>query len=301
MSMISRKSGNLVIMITIDGIHVAQDHCESRQFTGSHANLFITSKHTAERIAQTQIEVLSSDTALVQEADYILSIVPPRDAFATAKRITTALTTSSTALETPRYYLDLNAISPQTAREIGELFSKEAPDSIRFVDGGIIGGAPSIKPDAEGKGQDLKDWKRPSIPLSGPDALKDAPPSGTHLSEVLNSRHLTSEIGSASGLKMAFASTTKGYGAICIQAFTTAHNLGVLDELKDEMKTLNPKAFELADRLVTSMPPKAYRWVGEMEEIGKTFDRDGGFAGEGNIFRGVKETYRIGELLADIL
>lgn len=61
------------------------------------------------------------------------------------------------------------------------------------------------------------------------------------------------------------------------------------------MQTLNPKILELAERLVTSMPPKAYRWVGEMNEIGRTFVTDGGFGEEGNIFRGVEETYRVGE------
>jgi len=37
------------------------------------------------------------------------------------------------------------------------------------------------------------------------------------------------------------------------------------------------------------MPPKAYRWVGEMEEISKTFAAEGFDA---RIFQGAAETYR---------
>lgn len=238
---------------------------------------------------------MDTDAAIVQEADYVLSIVPPRDALATAKRIVAALESDTITRTEPLYYLDLNAISPQSSRDINKLLSEKAKETVRYIDGGIIGGPPSLKSDVKDGNQDITSWKRPSIPLSGPHQLNDAPISGPHLADTLNSRHLTSEIGSASGLKMSFASTTKGLGAICIQAFTTAHNLGVLEELRSEMQRLNPKGFEMAQGLVTSMPPKAYRWVAEMEEIGKTFEKDGGFAGQGNIFRGVEETYRIGE------
>jgi hypothetical protein len=47
--------------------------------------------------------------------------------------------------------------------------------------------------------------------------------------------HISDNVGVASGLKCCFASTTKGFTALCIQAFTTASNLGVLDLLKQEM------------------------------------------------------------------
>ncbi len=41
------------------------------------------------------------------------------------------------------------------------------------------------------------------------------------------------------------------------------------------------------------MPPKAYRWVKEMEEIALCHSDEGGFQGEGKgIFDGVAEVYR---------
>jgi len=41
------------------------------------------------------------------------------------------------------------------------------------------------------------------------------------------------------------------------------------------------------------MPPKAYRWVHEMEEIRDTFAADGGFTKEEAIFGGVSRTYAL--------
>lgn len=56
---------------------------------------------------------------------------------------------------------------------------------------------------------------------------------------------------------------TKGFTALCIQAFTTASNLGVLPHLMEEMEAKFPASLKTAKYGVTSMPPKAYRWVRE--------------------------------------
>ena len=163
-----------------------------------------SSQDTHDRVQKSSIEALPSDGSLVSVSDYILSIVPPRDAFATAKRITTAFKALPTPKTSPLYYLDLNAISPRTARSIATLFTTETP-AVKFLDGGILGGPPSLKassPDAS------PTWTRPSIPISGPHQLMSAPISGAHLQETLNIKHINPEIGPASGLKCCFASTT---------------------------------------------------------------------------------------------
>jgi hypothetical protein len=89
---------------------------------------------------------------------------------------------------------------------------------------------------------------------------------------------------------MCFASTTKGFIAICTQAFTTAHRLGVLSELKKEMADFIPATLKSAEGGVPGMPPKAYRWVREMEEIAATHAEEGGF--ELSLFEGVAGVYR---------
>lgn len=89
---------------------------------------------------------------------------------------------------------------------------------------------------------------------------------------------------------MCFASTTKGLTAIAIQSFTTAHTLGVLDQLQAHLKDYSPKTGELVAKGLVGMPPKAYRWVEEMKEIAETFHIEGGF--ERDLFDGVSEVYR---------
>ena len=175
----------------------------------------------------------------------------------------------------------MNAISPSTGKSIASLFSNS---EIRFIDGGIIGGPPKITDSATDK------WYKPSLVFSGPHSLASGPVSGAHLAELLNYKHIADTIGPGSGLKMCFASMSKGMIALCIEAFTTAHSLGVLPELQEHLKEFNPKALETAERGLVGMGPKAYRWVAEMQEIGRTFEEEGGWGRE--IFEGVGEVYQ---------
>jgi hypothetical protein len=257
------------------------------------------SSDTKSRAESAGIEALPSDTALVSASSYILSIVPPRDALSTARRIVTALSSPSTTRATPLYYLDLNAVAPRTTVSIAELFTDI---NVVFIDGAIIGGSPhpltsfptstpptppSTDPDAS---TITPQWYVPRIPQSGPNPLSASSASGAHLAQTLNSRHISATIGQASGLKMCFAATTKGFTALAIQSFTTAGNLGVLSELREEMSILVPGLARFAEKGVTGMGPKAYRWVREMEEIGDTFAVEGGF--ENEVFKGIAHVYK---------
>ncbi|KAK7189466.1 hypothetical protein DPSP01_001457 [Paraphaeosphaeria sporulosa] len=240
---------------------------------------------TQERAKSASIECASSDSELVAKADYILSIVPPRDAKATAERILNIFNHEvdpRTGKKEQLYYADLNAVSPETARNISELFQQEP--RIRFIDGGIIGGPPSPTPDTGG-------WKRPGIPMSGPHPLSDAPIAGRELADTLNTRYLNADIGTASGLKCTFAALSKGFTALALQSFTTAASLGVLPELQDYISEYNPSAKVRAEKGVTGCPPKAYRWVEEMNQIGQCFELEGGWPASANVFRSVASVY----------
>lgn len=218
--------------------------------------------------------------------------MPPKDALATAERIISAFSdTSQKPKSSPLYYLDLNAIAPSSAREIGSRFSTLGT-KIRFIDGGIIGGPPNPKDAVK---DDYKNWSRPSIVLSGPLKLTESPVDGEHLAEVLRTKHVGDDIGTASGLKCCYASLTKGFTALAIQSYSTAAKLGVLDELREEIRNSNPASETRATRGLTSMPPKAGRWVREMQEIGKAFKEEGGWQGAtegGSIFDEIGEVYR---------
>ncbi|KAI9642336.1 hypothetical protein NHQ30_009138 [Ciborinia camelliae] len=266
------------------------------------------SEDTHQRAQQSNIELLPTDTSLVSQSDYILSIVPPRDALSTAIRITTAFNSLSPPKSSPLYYLDLNAIAPVTARSIDTHINTTSP-SIKLIDGGIIGGAPRLKNDTTSPNTAASidpnlehSWSRPSIPISGPHQLSKAPISGAHLADLLNTNYLGEEIGKASGLKCCFASTAKGFTALCIQAFTSAQRMGVLEELEKEMSERVPGLWKYIGGGITSMPPKAYRWVREMEEIGMCHEETGFSGGESKegegeegkgIFGEIADVYRI--------
>ncbi|RDL36773.1 6-phosphogluconate dehydrogenase C-terminal [Venustampulla echinocandica] len=264
------------------------------------------SEDTRIRAQNAGVEIVPDDTSLVAESDYILSIVPPRDAFYIATRISAAFNARSPPKATPLYYLDLNAISPSSARSIAELFTTKSP-SIKFLDGGIIGGAPHPKPEASSAPPNTttvsshppttSTWQKPSIPICGD--ISSVPASFSNLSETLGLNHISDEIGIASGLKCCFASLAKGFTALCIQSFTTASNLGVLPLLLGELEQRMPGMMKSAGG-VTGMPPKAYRWVREMEEISQTHAEEGGFPSSssktpstGGIFTEIASLYKV--------
>lgn len=166
------------------------------------------------------------------------------------------------------------------------LFEK-ARVPVKFIDACILGGPPSLKKPSQ-EGEEAV-WDQPSIPISGPHSLTSLP-DGEKLASVLQLRSISEEIGAASGLKMCFASITKGFTALVTQSFTTAHRLGVVDELKLELNQMVPAMLTRAEKGVPGMPPKAYRWVREMEEISKTFHEEGGW--DKTVFEGIAGVYK---------
>ncbi|KAI6779601.1 uncharacterized protein J7T54_008219 [Emericellopsis cladophorae] len=224
------------------------------------------SQDTIERARDTGAELLASDIGLVEQCQVILSVLPPKDAEATAQRVIDAL--SGNKQKEDIYYIDLNAISPASTKALASLF--------------------------EGKGtyqNDDSDWIIPRMPISGPHSLTSFP-SGERLASLLKFRSISPEIGAASGLKMCFASMAKGYTALVTQSFTTAHSLGVAGALREEMQELMPTQLTALEKSVPDMVPKAYRWVREMEEIAATMSEAGGwsremFDGAAGIFREV--------------
>lgn len=249
-------------------------------------NVTDRSPATQTRAKDTGIELLTSDREIVAQCDYIFSIVPPKDAVATASRISLALNSSPAprqASTTPLYFLELNAISPQTSKSIAGKLQQEVPD-LRVIDGGIIGGPPNLSTASS-------HWTKPGIPLSGPYPLHEAPVSGAHLAETLNMKYLGSEIGSASGLKCCFAALAKGLTALALQSFSAAASLNVLPALEHYLDEYNPHVGRRARGGIVGCPSKAYRWVEEMHQIGQCFSENGGWEGQANVFREIAGVY----------
>ncbi|KAH7405986.1 6-phosphogluconate dehydrogenase [Phaeosphaeria sp. MPI-PUGE-AT-0046c] len=244
-------------------------------------NVSDRSAATQQRAQSASITCVENDEELVAQADIILSIVPPRDAVATAQRIVAASKDKQRAKES--WYFDLNAISPNTARSIQDLL--QTCSNLKFADGGIIGGPPSLS--------NSNSWTKPGIPISGPHGWPDST-----FAQVLNMRNVGAEIGKASGLKCCFAALAKGFTALALQSFTTAGSLGVYDELQDYLAEYSAAAGEKARKSVVGCTGKAYRWVEEMNQIGECFASEGGWEARANVFREIAGVY---QELADVV
>jgi len=208
---------------------------------------------------------------LVREADIVLCILVPSEARGVAAAVAAAIRRTGADVT----YADCNAISPDTVREIGATITAAGG---RFVDAGIVGGPPQV-----GKAGTR-------YYASGADADRFAA-LAQHGLEV---RVIGPEIGQASGLKMCYAALTKGVTALGTELLLAAHLLGLGDALRAEQRDSTPELLASLMRSLPAMPPKAYRWVGEMEEIAATFAEVGltpqMFAGAADIYRLVAET-----------
>lgn len=224
------------------------------------------SDETARRAQKAGIDTVLDDAALVREADVILSILPPDRALDLARRLAAAIR----ATGAKPLYADCNAVAPATAKEIGDVV---AAAGAVVADAGIIGGPPKPGP------------QRTRIYTSGPGAQRLAGLSA----HGLDVQAIPGDVGAASALKMCYASMTKGLTAIATQSLVTARALGVSDALRGELLRSDPDHLAEIERSITQIPSKAYRFVGEMEEIAKTF-ASVGFSPA--LFESVADLYR---------
>jgi 3-hydroxyisobutyrate dehydrogenase-like beta-hydroxyacid dehydrogenase len=205
----------------------------------------------------------------VQGVDLLLSVLVPSAARAIADDVAASLRRTGAR----PVYVECNAIAPQTVRAIEEVIrSAGAP----FVDAGIIGSPPRHANDSM------------HFLCSGPDTTA----CEALAQHGLNVRVVGSEIGQASGLKMVYAASTKGTTALWTELLVAARALGLEEALREEWGPSHPIArHQLAN--IPTMPRRARRWAGEMEEIAATF---GALGLTPKILEGAADLYRfIGE------
>lgn len=194
------------------------------------------------------MEDVGEDAALITEADMFLSILPPGNAIDLAKTMAGHIKASGKSI----LYVDCNAVAPTTKQEVQAIIEGAGG---RFMDIGILGNPPS--------------------PSSNKTRYYASGPHGADVAALkdfgLDIIPCGDEIGRAAAIKMCFASMTKAMIAMAAETFAAAEALGVYKEVEHELRTGQTKGFEWAANRVTGTPPKAYRWVYEVEEIGKTF------------------------------
>jgi 3-hydroxyisobutyrate dehydrogenase-like beta-hydroxyacid dehydrogenase len=185
---------------------------------------------------------------LVAASEVILSVCPPAAALDVARQVA--------GLGFRGSYVDGNAIAPATAREVGEVITEAGA---RFVDGGIIGPPP----------------RRPGstrLYLSGDGAGGVA---RLFAASVLEAIPLDGPATAASALKMAYAAWTKGSHALLMAVRALALHEGVDGALLAEWARSIPDLPQRSEQAVAANAAKAWRFVGEMEEIAATFGTAG--------------------------
>ena len=146
------------------------------------------------------------------QADYFLSIVPPADALALAKKMSALIQSGN---KKP-IYVDCNAVSPPTKVEIGNAVTKSGAP---FIDVGIIGLPP-------------EPGKSPWLHASGPDAEKFRA-----LGDFgINVNIMEGPVGAASALKMSYAGITKGTTALGAMMMLAATRNGAVSAVAAENK-----------------------------------------------------------------
>ena len=192
------------------------------------------------------VEDAGSFGAALEEADLVLSVMPPGHAEEFAK---------STASELRRIlkkplFADLNAISPATMTRIAQTMSGV---EVEILDGGIIGPSP--------------DKGCPRVYLSGEKAKT--------VSEALNRPDmkviaLGPDVGQASALKMMYAGLNKGMWAMMATMGVAADKLGLLDAFLNELEQNNRSLYDPMQRWVGFLAADAHRFGPEMDEIAGT-------------------------------
>lgn len=236
--------------------------------------------HTRNLANQAGMTDVGDLTGLVKQADLILSILPPASALDLAMAISAEMQETE---QTP-VYVDCNAISPETVKQVGKAITSAGA---QFIDAGIIGMAPGI-----GAG--------PRFYVSGPDVTPMMEFDGLGFAVI----EAGPTIGQASALKMTYAGLTKGSWTLHTAILLAAERLGVRDQLLGEFQYSQSAALAAMRARVPFLPADSARWVGEMEEIASTFGDVGvpsGFhEGAAEIFRILEKTPYASETRADM-
>lgn len=199
------------------------------------------SAETCERAAGAGLTDAGDLASLAAAADTVISVCPPHGAEALAAAVADAGFMGC--------FVDANAVSPAAARRIAARFED-------FVDGSLIG-PPAREPGTT------------RLYLAGPDAARVA---AKFAGSLLDARVLDgSDIGAASALKIAYASWTKGTNALLVAVAALAAAEGVSDELTAEWGLSQSGLSQRLTYTAIRSAPKAWRWVGEMDEIADTF------------------------------
>ncbi|NOX30151.1 MAG: DUF1932 domain-containing protein [Actinobacteria bacterium] len=199
------------------------------------------SEATFERAAKLGLREFYTLDRAVGAAEVLISICPP------AAAVDVALQAGAHGFD--GVYVDANAIAAATAHDV-----QAAVPAASFVDGGIVG---------------PPGWTTGTtrLYLSGESTQTVVALFGGTPIEAIT---VGEEVGQASALKMAYAGWTKGSSALLLAIAAYAKHAGVADALMAEWGRSLPGLEERLYQTAVGTSPKAWRFVGEMDEIAKS-------------------------------
>ncbi len=196
---------------------------------------------TAARAGEAGLTAVPDVAEVAGHADVVLSVCPPHAAVEVAREVSAA--------GFGGLYVDANAVSPDTAREVAGLVEA---GRAAYVDGGIIG-TPPIAPGFI------------RLYLSGARAEE--------IGRLFARTEVDARVidggafAAASAVKMAYASWTKGSAALLLAARALARTQGVEETLLAEWGISQPSLEARSAGSARAAAAKGWRWVAEMEEI----------------------------------
>jgi 3-hydroxyisobutyrate dehydrogenase-like beta-hydroxyacid dehydrogenase len=225
---------------------------------------------TRKRAEQYGLTELATLAAFCQTCDLIIGVCPPHAAHEQALALVTHKFKGT--------YVEANAIAPMKAQAIAE---ELATAGIHCIDGGIIG---------------LPAWQEDSTWLylsgAGTESVAHCFAKG-----LLQTVSLGPDIGQASALKMCFAAWNKGNTALLATILGAAEAQGVRAALEQQWDRFTPGFTLQTHKRITGTARKAWRFVGEMEEIAATLQQSGM---PPEFFLGAAEIYRRETAFKDI-
>lgn len=227
-------------------------------------------RSSASRARAEKAGMRGVDLAGIAAADIILSIVPPSDALALAEQLAPVLKAS----KNKPLYADMNAVSSEKSQEVGGIIT---PTGCTFSDGAIIG--PPPRPDTRNTVYFFSGIPADRVAALGKGGLEVKMVDGPN--------------GAASALKMSYAAIGKGLTALASASILMADKYGAKEALLEELQRSQPNTLKGISWSVPDMFVKAYRFVGEMEEIADQSGRKSTSA----IYTGIADLYR--EIAAD--
>jgi len=207
------------------------------------------SAHTAERATTAGLEAVDDLSDLLARAEIVLSICPPAFAEDLAAEVAAHGYTG--------LYVDANAISPRRCNRITERLTRAGA---QVVDGAIIGPPPT-------------DTRSARLYLAG-DKSDTGPVTDLFAGTSVEAVRVDGPIGTASALKMAYASYQKATRTLAAVAHALAASHGVTQHLLNEAAKSSQSPLAEPDYL-PSVAARAWRWRPEMHEIADTLTAEG--------------------------